>query len=70
MVTVIVLLVTSVLGTLDLAVVTAVATVSFSAIRAAAAPFAGAVLLALFGDLQVRREGTDLQRRLAGSAAE
>jgi len=68
--TVIVLLVASVLGTLDLAVVTAVATVSFTAISAAAAPFAGAVMLAVLGDLQVRREGTDLQRRLAGLAAE
>jgi len=70
-VTVIVLLVTLVLGTPDLAVMTAVATVSSTALSGAAAvPFAGAVMLTVLGDLQVRREGTDLQRRLAGSSAE
>jgi hypothetical protein len=34
------------------------------------APFVGALLLATFGDLRARREGTDLQRRVAGLAVE
>jgi cytosine/uracil/thiamine/allantoin permease len=41
-----------------------------NALGAVMAPFAGALLLATFGDLRVRKEGTDLQQRIAGLAAE
>jgi hypothetical protein len=54
----------------DIAVMTAVLTVVLSASGALAAPFFGALLLAVFGDLRVRREGIDLQRRIVGMAAE
>jgi hypothetical protein len=32
-------------------------------------PFVTAMTLALYGDLQVRREGIDLERRIAGAHA-
>jgi hypothetical protein len=41
-----------------------------TALGAVMAPFAGALLLAIFGDLRVRKEGTDLQQRIAGLAVE
>jgi hypothetical protein len=41
-----------------------------NALGAVIVPFAGALLLATFGDLRVRKEGTDLQQRIAGLAAE
>ena len=41
-----------------------------NALGAVMAPFAGALLLATFGDLRVRKEGTDLQQRIVGLAAE
>lgn len=41
-----------------------------TALGAVMAPFAGALLLATFGDLRVRKEGTDLQQRVAGLAVE
>ncbi len=40
------------------------------ALGAVMAPFAGALLLATFGDLRARREGTDLQQRVAGLAVD
>jgi hypothetical protein len=41
-----------------------------NALDAIMAPFAGALLLAVYGDLRVRREGADLQRRIVGAVAE
>jgi hypothetical protein len=41
-----------------------------NALGAFMAPFAGALLLAVYGDLRVRREGTDLQQRIVGAVAE
>ena len=41
-----------------------------NALGAIMAPFAGALLLAIYGDLRVRREGTDLQQRIVGAVAE
>ena len=41
-----------------------------NALGAFMAPFAGALLLAVYGDLRVRKEGTDLQQRIAGAVAE
>jgi hypothetical protein len=54
----------------DIPVMTALFTDIASAMGAVVAPFVGALLLAVFGDLRVRREGTDLQQRIAGLAAE
>lgn len=41
-----------------------------NALGAFMAPFAGALLLAIYADLRVRREGTDLQQRIVGAVAE
>ena len=41
-----------------------------TALGAVMAPFVGALLLATFGDLRVRKEGTDLRQRIAGLAVE
>lgn len=41
-----------------------------NALGAVMAPFAGALLLATYGDLRVRKEGTDLQQRIAGVVVE
>jgi hypothetical protein len=54
----------------DIAVMTAVLQVVLSALGALAAPFFGALLLAVFGDLRVRTEGLDLQQRSVGMAVE
>jgi hypothetical protein len=54
----------------DIAVMTAVLSVVLPALGAVAAPFLGALLLAVFGDLRVRKQGIDLQQRLAGIAVE
>jgi hypothetical protein len=52
-------------GAEDVALVTALFTVIVVAIGAIAWPFSSAVVLAVFAELQVRREGTDLERRIA-----
>jgi hypothetical protein len=52
-------------GVADLAVVSAISAVAGVALGAVALPFMWAVVLALYGDLQVRREGLDLERRVA-----
>jgi hypothetical protein len=49
---------------------TSVFTEVATALGAVTAPFAGALLLATFGDLRVRKEGTDLRQRIAGLAVE
>ncbi len=55
----------------DVSVGTSVfAVVAANTLRALLAPFAGALLLATFGELRVRREGIDLQQRIAGLAVE
>ncbi|MFL6600676.1 MAG: hypothetical protein ACJ8R9_05035 [Steroidobacteraceae bacterium] len=53
----------------DLAVTTAVSAVMVVASGAIYMPFITAMTLALYGDLQARREGTDLERRIAGAPA-
>lgn len=55
-------------GAADVAVVTAITTTVLAAMGAFAGPFLCALLLATFGDLQVRTEGTDLERRIAAAA--
>ncbi|HVW70091.1 MAG TPA: hypothetical protein VHB68_14030 [Steroidobacteraceae bacterium] len=54
----------------DVSVGTSVFAVVANTLRALLAPFAGALLLATFGELRVRREGIDLQQRIAGLAVE
>jgi hypothetical protein len=54
----------------DIPVMMAVFTVLANGMVAVVAPFVGALLLAVFGDLRVRREGADLEQRIAGLAIE
>jgi hypothetical protein len=56
-------------ATRDLAVTTAVSRVMVVALAAIYMPFITAMTLSLYGDLQARREGTDLERRIAGAPA-
>ena len=49
----------------DIAVLTAVSTVVVVILGAIGAPFYSALALAVFGDLTVRREGTDLAQRIS-----
>jgi hypothetical protein len=51
-------------------VMTSVFTEVANVLGAVTAPFAGAMLLATYGDLRVRRQGTDLQQRISGLAVE
>jgi hypothetical protein len=51
-------------------VVTSVFTEVANVLGAVTAPFAGALLLATFADLRVRKEGTDLKQRIAGLAVD
>lgn len=53
----------------DLAVTTAISAVMVVASGAIYMPFVTAMTLALYGDLQARKEGTDLERRIAGVQA-
>jgi hypothetical protein len=55
-----------VIGANDVAMLTAASVIVLVALGAVGAPFLGAVLFALHGDLRLRREGTDLSSRLAG----
>lgn len=57
-------------GTADVAMVTAVSTVAVVVIGSLGVPFACALTLATYGELTVRREGGDLQERLARLPAE
>lgn len=50
----------------DLAVMTAVSAVMVVASGAIYMPFVTAMTLSLYGDLEARKEGTDLERRIAG----
>jgi hypothetical protein len=54
----------------DIPVMMAVFTVLANGMVAVVAPFVGALLLAVFGDLRVRKEGVDLRQRIAGLAIE
>ena len=56
------------LGAQDVITLTAVTPVVFVALRAIGLPFLVAILLAVYGDLQVRKHGVDLQRRVASVA--
>jgi len=54
----------------DIPVMMAVYRVLANALVAVVAPFVCALVLAVFGDLRVRKEGIDLQQRIAGLAVE
>jgi hypothetical protein len=56
------------IGATDVATVTAGTPVVFVALRAVGLPFLVAIMLAVHGELQVRKQGADLERRLAGVA--
>jgi hypothetical protein len=60
---------TQFVGAKDLAVTTAVSAVMVVASGAVYMPFVTSMALALYGDLQARKEGTDLERRIAGAPA-
>lgn len=60
---------TQLVGARDLAVTTAVSAVMVVASGAVYMPFVTSMALALYGDLQARKEGTDLERRIAGAPA-
>ena len=55
-------------GANDFAMFTAASVVVLIALGAVGTPFSGAILLAVYGDLKLRKEGTDLASRLAGVA--
>lgn len=57
-----------VLGASDVITLSAATPVVFVALRAIGLPFLVAILLAVYGDLMVRRRGIDLERRVAGVA--
>jgi len=56
------------LGAQDVITLSAVTPVVFIALRAIGLPFLVAILLAVYGDLQVRKHGVDLEQRVAGVA--
>jgi len=56
-------------ATRDLAVTTAISAVMVVASGAVYMPFVTAMTLSLYADLQARREGIDLERRIAGAPA-
>jgi hypothetical protein len=57
-----------ILGATDVTMLAAGTPVALVALRAIGLPFLIAILLAVYGALQVRRQGVDLQRRVAGMA--
>jgi hypothetical protein len=56
------------IGATDVATVTAGTPVVFVALRAIGLPFLVAIVLTVYGELQVRRQGVDLERRVTGTA--
>jgi hypothetical protein len=56
-------------GATDVAAVTAATGVVYVVLGSIGLPFFSAVLLATYGDLKVRREGVDLERRVASLAS-
>lgn len=60
------LIVATLLGSTDLAVVTAVTTVMLVVLGAFGVPFYTALIIAAYEDLKLRRQGGDLERRIEG----
>jgi len=65
-VVVLILMALPLLGATDIATLSAATPVVLVALRAVGMPFMVAILLAVYGDLLVRKQGVDLQRRVAG----
>jgi hypothetical protein len=57
-----------VFGASDVITLSAATPVAFVALRAVGLPFLVAILLAVYGDLTVRKQGVDLERRVASVA--
>ena len=57
-----------VFGASDVITLSAATPVVFVALRAVGLPFLVAILLAVYGELMVRKQGIDLERRVAGAA--
>lgn len=53
----------------DVVIISAVTATALVVLRAIVLPFYGALLLVVFGDLVVRKEGTDLAQRISATAA-
>jgi hypothetical protein len=54
-------------GAMDVAIVAAVTEVMIVAMSALVAPYFAATLLALYGDLKARKEGSDLEQRISAA---
>jgi hypothetical protein len=67
-VVVLILMALPLLGATDIATLSAATPVVLVALRAVVVPFLVAIILAVYGDLLVRKQGVDLQRRVAGMA--
>jgi hypothetical protein len=65
-VVVLILMTLPILGATDIATLSAGTPVVLVALRAVGLPFMVAILLAVYADLLVRKQGVDLQRRVAG----
>jgi hypothetical protein len=65
-VVVLILMALPLLGATDIATLSAGTPVVLVALRAVGMPFMVAILLAVYGDLLVRKQGVDLQRRVGG----
>lgn len=59
-----------VLGATDLAAFTAASAVMYIVLGSIGLPFGTAVVIATYGELKVRKEGLDLEQRVAGSPSE
>jgi len=58
------------LGAADLAVFTAASAVMYMVLGSIGLPFGTAILIATYGELKVRKEGLDLEQRVAGTVPE
>jgi uncharacterized membrane protein (DUF485 family) len=66
---VIIAVVAPLIGAMEVALVAAVTEVLAVALSALVAPYFSGTLLAIYGDLEARREGADLERRISAVAS-
>ena len=55
------------LSTMDIVFITVASQMLFVLLSALAVPYFGATMLALYGDLKARKEGTDLEQRISAA---